>query len=274
MELSVSLVVYHQRLEQVRALLDAVLCAQPKQFVIVDNGQDAFFCHALQQKFPQICYLPSDNRGFGAGHNQAIRLAMKTGAKYLAVVNPDIEFEPGTLEAIAGYLDAHPDVGMLMPKTLNADGSLQYNCKLVPSPFDLIFKRFLPKWMTRRRMERFMLKGADFDKEMDIPYLCGCFLVFRLEALREIGLFDERFFMYPEDIDITRRMYASRWRSVYWPGAAVTHAHEAASYKNWRMLRIHIWNMIKYFNKWGWLFDFERYRINREVRQTIFGFRR
>jgi len=90
--------------------------------------------------------------------------------------------------------------------------------------------------------------------------------VFRLDCLREVGLFDERFFMYPEDIDISRRIYASKkWRSVYCPGATVVHAHEKASYKSRRMMWIHIRNMVKYFNKWGWLFDADRRRINREV---------
>ena len=77
-------------------------------------------------------------------------------------------------------------------------------------------------------------------------------------------MFDERFFMYPEDIDITRRMH-SKYRTMYWPNVSVVHAHRAASYKSTRMLKIHIVNMVKYFNKWGWFFDSERRKVNREI---------
>ena len=76
--------------------------------------------------------------------------------------------------------------------------------------------------------------------------------------------------MYPEDIDITRRMYSSeKWLPVYFPGARVVHAHAAASYSSLRMLCVHCANMIRYFNKWGWIFDSERRRINREVLASV-----
>jgi len=206
-----------------------------------------------------------DNVGFGAGHNKAIRAAMEKGAKYHFVINPDIYFEPGTLKKIVEFMDANPNVGLVMPKTVNVDGSMQYNCKMCPGPMDLIGRRFLPKRLIRKRNDRFMMKWADYEKTMEVPYLCGCFMCFRIEALKQVGLFDERFFMYPEDIDITRRMWSGGWHPTYFVGATVTHAHEAASYKSFKMLRIHTWNMIKYFNKWGWIFEFERHRINREL---------
>lgn len=81
---------------------------------------------------------------------------------------------------------------------------------------------------------------------------------------QKVGLFDERFFMYPEDIDITRRMH--RWyRTMFVPSVTIVHAHRAASYKNKKMLKIHMVNMIKYFNKWGWIVDKERSAWNRKL---------
>jgi len=79
-------------------------------------------------------------------------------------------------------------------------------------------------------------------------------MFFRLSAFDKVGLFDERYFMYPEDIDITRRMH-KYYRIMYWPMASVVHAHRAASYKSKKMLKIHMENMVKYFYKWGWFFD-------------------
>jgi GT2 family glycosyltransferase len=90
----------------------------------------------------------------------------------------------------------------------------------------------------------------------------------RTEALTKIGLFDERFFMYPEDIDLTRRIH-KEYRTVMYPYAEVIHAHAVESYHSKKMLWIHISNMIKYFNKWGWFFDNERKKINQEILKEL-----
>ena len=129
---------------------------------------------------------------------------------------------------------------------------------------DLIFRRFLPSKLVEKNDYRYLLKFADHDREMNVPYHQGSFMLFRTVALRQIGLFDERFFMYPEDIDITRRMHRC-YRTMYYPRVSIVHDHRAASYKSGRMLRIHIVNMIRYFNKWGWVFDSERRRFNRRL---------
>ena len=85
-------------------------------------------------------------------------------------------------------------------------------------------------------------------------------------ALKEVGLFDERFFMYPEDIDLTRRLH-QRYQTLFYPEVSITHNHQKASYHSMRMLWIHCINMIRYFNKWGWIWDKERERINERVLQ-------
>jgi GT2 family glycosyltransferase len=103
---------------------------------------------------------------------------------------------------------------------------------------------------------------------MDVPYLSGCFMLFRTAALKRVGLFDERFFMYPEDIDISRRMHA-QFRTLYFPASTIVHDHARESYKSIKMLWIHISNLIKYFNKWGWVFDAERDNINAEILKTL-----
>ena len=97
-------------------------------------------------------------------------------------------------------------------------------------------------------MIKFQLRFTKYNKIMNVPYLSGCFMFFRISALQDIGLFDERFFMYPEDIDITRRMH-EKYMTIFFPEVSIVHAHAAASKTNKRMLKIHILNMIKYFNK-------------------------
>ena len=151
-----------------------------------------------------------------------------------------------------------------MPKVYYPNGELQYLCKLIPTPFDLMFKRFLPSSIVERRMIKFQLRFTKYNKIMNVPYLSGCFMFFRISALQDIGLFDERFFMYPEDIDITRRMH-EKYMTIFFPEVSIVHAHAAASKTNKKMLKMHILNMIKYFNKWGWLFDLKRRNINKRV---------
>ena len=87
-------------------------------------------------------------------------------------------------------------------------------------------------------------------------------MLLRCDTLREVGLFDERFFMYPEDIDLTRRIHAVA-KTIFYPYVKVVHNHRRASYHSLRMTLIHIANMVRYFNKWGWFFDRARRRINR-----------
>jgi GT2 family glycosyltransferase len=151
-----------------------------------------------------------------------------------------------------------------MPKVYYPDGEIQYLCKLLPTPFDLIFRRFLPNSWTKKQTEKFELRNSGYNKILDVPYLSGCFMLLRTDALKEVGLFDERFFMYPEDIDLTRRINR-KFRTVFYPEVSIVHHHARSSYLNLKMLWIHTTNMIRYFNKWGWFFDRERKIINKKT---------
>lgn len=206
----------------------------------------------------------SHNPGFGAGHNVAIRRAQELGSHYHLVINADVRFDFDVLTPMLQHLDAHPEIGHLMPKVLNPDGSIQRLCKLVPTPGDLLFRRLTNGMLGKTRSVRFELHESGYNKTMFVPYLSGCFMLLRQSALREIGLFDERFFMYPEDIDLTRRM-AERYMTIYFPEVWVTHEHGAASHKSIRMFMIHLFNLVKYFNKWGWFFDCRRDSLNKRT---------
>lgn len=206
------------------------------------------------------------NIGYGAGHNVAIRLA-KQLSDFHFVLNPDIYFEEFMLEMMINRMLEDKSIGQLMPKVLYPNGEIQYLCKLIPTPIDLIFRRFLKgafKAYITKRTEIFELHFTGYSKEMDVPYLSGCFMLFRVSCLQVVGLFDERFFMYPEDVDITRRMH-KKYRTLFYPEASIFHDHAKDSYKSKKMLWIHMVNMIRYFNKWGWIFDSERRDVNKRT---------
>jgi len=214
-------------------------------------------------------YIFSDkNLGYGSAHNIAIRQTIEQGIPYHLMINPDISFDPSILSKIEDFMNNNPEIGLLMPKILYPNGEIQYLCKLIPTPFDLIVRRFLPKSWTKKNTEKFELRDSGYNQIMDVPYLSGCFMFLRTEALKQVGVFDERFFMYPEDIDLTRRIHR-QFRTVFYPDVSIVHHHAQSSYLSTRMLIIHIINMIRYFNKWGWIFDKERRKVNREILKQL-----
>jgi hypothetical protein len=222
------------------------------------------YIRQLTENYSDVEYIPNINNGYGAGHNIAIKEAMRVNADYHVVLNSDVYWTDNVISTLEEYMERNKDVGQVIPKVYYPDGRLQYICKMVPTPVDLIFKRFMPSKIVEKRMAKFQLKFTCYDKIMNVPYLSGCFMFFRISALKSVGLFDERFFMYPEDIDITRRVHA-KYKTIFFPYVSIVHAHAAASKTDKRMLKIHIINMIKYFNKWGWLFDNQRKQFNKRL---------
>ncbi len=265
--INVSIVTYRTPAEEVRRCLQALMLSQQvHRIYIVDNGsEERIRALAGECSAGRVVYIPSANRGYGAGHNRAIRLSLgQPEVKYHLVMNSDVQFDPGTIEAITEMMDGAPDVALTVPRVIYPDGRIQHVARLLPTPFDMLLRRFLPASWFKKRRQRYTLTLGHDRETINAPYLLGSFMTFRLDALREEGLFDERFFMYPEDIDITRRLH-ERHRTLYWPGVTIVHAHRAASYHSARMARIHIANMARYFCKWGWLIDPRRRRFNRRV---------
>jgi len=259
--LAVSVVLYNTPPSDIESCL-----ASLKQYngnariFIVDNSPTDVLKKHLQGANVNYLHNPS-NPGFGAAHNIALRQSSSEGFVYHLIINADVSFSTDVLSPMLDYMEKNNSVGHLMPKVLNSDGSVQRLCKLVPTPADLLFRRFLPKKLAAASNRHFELHGSGYEKIMFVPYLSGCFMLLRNSALRDIGLFDERFFMYPEDIDLTRRM-AEKYDTVFYPSVSVYHQHGAASKKSLRMLTVHITNLVRYFNKWGWFFDSGRVALN------------
>jgi len=252
-----------------------------KLFTSISNSNICKICYVIDnysvqskydfKKFNFIKYIKSPiNLGYGAGHNIAIREALKFST-YHFVINPDISFDNLAMIRMIAKMDSDLNIGQLMPRVVCPNGKLQFLCKLIPTPVDLIFRRFLIgpfKIFGLKRNHNYELRFTGYKNEMNVPYLSGCFMLFRVSALKEIGLFDERFFMYPEDIDITRRMH-EKFKTLFFPFATVVHEHAKESYKSKKLLLIHAINIIRYFNKWGWFFDSKRVEINKTVMQSL-----
>ncbi len=263
----VSIVCYNTPDDELRMCLSSLVSDRIAAIYVIDNSKSSS-TKKITEKFTKTIYIPNGNTGFGAAHNIALRNSIQSFATYHLVLNSDVRFSPDILDKALEYMDSSPETGALQPEILNNDGSRQYTVRLLPSPLDVFGRRFIPAFHKSCRNRRYLLMEADRKQILEINYMQGSFMLLRTAALKETGLFDERFFMYPEDIDLTRRI-SKKWKCIYWPAVSIIHTHRKGSYHSWRLLRIHIVNMIRYFNKWGWFFDDERHRANRSVLKAV-----
>lgn len=263
--LNISIVLYHPKWEQeVLPLVTELLHANDlRKIYLVDNSEASCIeAVSLCKGQPKLRYIFNKaNLGYGRAHNIALRESAYYRTDFHLVINSDIHVKAADIDAMHQFMLANPEVGLMMPKVLNPDGTQQYLAKRLPSPLDVFGRRFLPAWLIAPRNRRYELRDLDLTRPINAPYLSGCFMFLRTKAAVEAGLFDERYFMYPEDIDLTRTIHR-HYLTLYYPAWTVVHAHARDSYKNKHMLWIHIRNMCLYFNKFGWLFDRERQTFN------------
>ena len=260
--LFVSIVLYKTNIEQVVRCINCVNKSIEATIFLIDNSPTNEL-QTVEEIFQNVQYIVNpSNPGYGAAHNIALKNAMESKSNYHLVLNADVYFPSSTLGTLIEYMDARNDVGLVMPKIFFPNGEVQYLCKLIPTPKDLILRMIAPKKIQRINNFKFEMRSTNYSKEMFVPYLSGCFMFLRVDALVKCGIFDERFFMYPEDIDLTRRI-AAHYKTMFYPAATAFHEYGAASKKSITMLFVHIHNIVKYFNKWGWFFDSERQRLNK-----------
>lgn len=225
---------------------------------IIDNSpaalQSEWFSH------PRVHYVHTQrNLGFGAGHNIAIRQLKGCGAHLL--LNPDIEFGAEVIPAMRQAMRISPTISALMPRIVYPDGSIQQLCKLLPTPIDLFARRFLPSRLKKRFNHAYELRQLPIDRFSIVPSLSGCMLLARTEHLLVLQGFDERYFMYMEDVDLVRRL-GDLGETQYMPAVQVIHGYAKGSYRDRKLLYHHIISALKYFTKWGWFFDKTRRQRN------------
>jgi GT2 family glycosyltransferase len=262
-----SIVLYNTPLAEVARAIDQFLAVPLKKHLcVIDNSPRP--CE-LQFAQREVSYhFMNRNLGYGSAHNLALRAAVGKSA-YSLIMNTDIVYTPDAVLGLHSYLQEHPRAGLAAPKMLYPDGSLQYVCRLLPTPANLFLRRFLPnsRWAARAD-QTYELRFWDHNSYQNLPYFQGSFLLLRTQLAAALGGFDERFFMYGEDIDLCRRMHEVA-ETVYVPDAQVRHEYRRYSNRSWRGTWIGIRNNMRYFNKWGWLFDDDRARVNAAVIRSV-----
>ncbi len=267
-KLTASIVLYNSDKKIINRAVESLLGSSLiSKIYIIDNSPVGMFRSFFHD--PKIEYLfMNTNLGFGKAHNIGIEKAVALQSKYHIVMNPDVYFESGTLEKIYEFIDKDDNIGLVSPKILYPDGAIQYLCKLLPEPLFLFLRRFLPfKKYIESKNNKYELRFSEYNKVMDIPNLSGCFMFLRMETLKKIGFFDERFFMYFEDVDLCRRINQYK-KTVFFPDAIIYHDYQKGSYKNLTLLKYHLNSAVKYFNKWGFV-DKNRKKINSKTLHVL-----
>ena len=263
--ITASLVLYKNEKVDVENICRLICGEIIHKLYVIDNSPSDELGTSISVISDKIVYLfNGTNLGYGAAHNIVIKKAIEEKVDYHVVINPDISFSKGIFKSLAMYMGENHNCGLVMPKVVYPNGDIQYLCKLLPTPWDLFGRRFLPlKKYNRNRNYKYELIFSGYDKIMWVPSLSGCFMFMRVDVLRKIGGFDERFFMYAEDLDLSRRI-GTVSDTIFNPNIIVMHGYDKGSYKSWKLLRFHIFSVFKYFNKWGWFFDSYRKDINKK----------
>lgn len=225
---------------------EAVSC----QVIVVDQESLDGSAELVEQEFPQALLIRQrPNLGFAGGNNVGFRQAR---GRYLLLLNSDTVARPGWLTELVRYADAHPRAGLIGPRLLNPDGSLQYSCRRFPSLGAGVFRHTpLELLAPRNRFTRdYLMRDWDHSEPRQVDWLSGACLMARREMVEEIGPLDEGYFMYFEDVDWAFRAHAAGWEVHYTPAATVVHEIGRSSDRRpKRMIVMHHQSAFRYFSK-------------------------
>jgi len=213
---------------------------------VVDNGSSDGTPEYIEKNYPQVSVFRSDkNVGFGAGHNIVIK---SVDSRYHAIINPDIVLRENVIKKMADYMECHEEIGLLSPRICFPDGRDQILGKRNPQLKYLVASRLRGDEPGKLLREYAML-DSDLSIPVQVENATGCFMFVRTSVLKEIGGFDEGYFMYFEDADLARRVNEVS-KCIYYPDAVVNHVWGRESKRNFKLMCIHINSMFRYFRKW------------------------
>lgn len=238
--LAISLVLYKNSTTDVQALRRSVdRVTVPFDLFVYDNSPTdklrSFFVGPENFRYR---HDPA-NVGFGRGHNHNLRGSFDH-YDYHLVINPDISFGAGVIEQLVRYMEEHPGVAHVMPQVVLPNGKTQALVRRIPRPLRLLKRRLFNH-----------SQPPVVEKPKRAEFLSGCFMLIRSEALRRAGLFDERFFLYFEDLDLSQRLSAEG-TCMYLPNVKVVHNYAGGSRRSLQLTWLHLQSFVKYYNKHGW----------------------
>jgi len=250
-QISASIVLYRENIDELAKTINSFLNTPlEKKLFLIDNNSNSQF----KDKFihEDIVYISvGKNIGFGAGHNLILN-KIKGLSNFHLILNPDVIFEPNVIPNLIRKLNRHEIVSMIAPKVLFPNKKHQYSCRRYPNVAELMARRFS---FLEPIFKNFIRKGIYSDKELQnsffADYITGCFHLYKTEDFIELNGFDERYFLYMEDVDICKKIEKINKQKMYYPKEEITHVLKQGSSKNLKLFFIHTSSAIKYFLKWG-----------------------
>lgn len=248
-KISASIVIYNENKETLKKVIDSFLSINlEKELVIVDNSSNPYLEEFIDS-YPYTKYLfRGENLGFGAGHNYAFENLSKRSDFHL-ILNPDIYFSGVDIGNLVLWLNKNKDISLCVPKVFYPDEILQNTIRNIPKPMTLIKRRFNINGVFNDFIKKDEFQNVQFTQVSEIPFAHGCFFIFQTEVFEKLNGFDERFFMYMEDVDICLR--AKKFgKIVINPNYKIYHEYRKGSSKNFKLLLWHIISAIKFFYKY------------------------
>lgn len=226
LELSVTICSWNTRedLRSCLASLEAIRGEAAFEVIVVDNASSDGSGDMVAQEFTWVrLYAMKANLGFTKGHNFAMS---ERWAPHAFLLNSDTVVHPGALRALLEFHSTRPEVGIIGPKLVNPDGSLQYSCRRFPSPWAALFRNtFLGKLFPKNRFTReYLMQDFAHDEPRYVDWVSGAAMFASKDLIDQVGMFDERYFMFSEDVDWCWRAWQGDFKVVYFPGSVITHA--------------------------------------------------
>lgn len=240
-----------------RSLRQALKGVDAQVFVVDNNSTDGSVAY-LKEAFPDVTWIcNSENRGFAKANNQAIR---STDSKYVLLLNPDTAMGEEVISSALEFMDSHEKVGAVGVKMLNSDGTAAKESRRgIPTPMTAFYKMcgLCEAFPKSRRLARYYMSYLPWESPQRIEVVSGAFCLLRRQTLNVVGLLDEDFFMYGEDIDLSYRICKSGWENWYLPLQILHFKGESTQKTSFRYVHVFYGAMLIFFRKHyahlGWL---------------------
>jgi hypothetical protein len=272
-----SIVLYNPNIKKLKKVLYSFYSSNNlnTKLCLIDNSPTRTSeLDKLLEEYKDIDYIfNGKNLGYGSGHNIAIKKYADC-ARYYLIINPDVFFDEKLLTIIYKRLEKRPDIALASTKILYNNGNQQFTHKKLPNPTDIILRLLSNKLLIlgsilskifKKQMKEYELQHLYKNESFFCPSVSGCFMFFRSEALMNIKGFDEDFFLYFEDVDLSRRC-ATKYKNIIFCDLKIFHSWDRGGHKKLKLFLYQAKSAIKYFNKWGWCFDKKRKELNSVIK--------
>jgi len=256
MDLSVVIVTYNS-VSLIQQCLSSLMRSRSGitfEIIVVDNASIDNTVRIVKERYPDVRLIENnENAGFGKASNIGARV---TGGKTIVFLNPDTVVEDFCLDKLHSFIEKTPEVGIVAPRLLYPDGTLQLSCRKYYKIRTILINRSPLKKFSffRKELNDHLMFNADHSRTQEVDWLLGACLAMPRKVMEKVGCFDERYRLYFEDVDLCRRVKSADYKVIYYPEATVIHHHQRESARRFSNKTIwHIQSAVKYFNRFGWV---------------------